>query len=90
MCNVKKGLSYDDSAAKSAWGVIMLTSTVIIGSQTNAMRAQRCLDSAKIHCNIIKSNTEKSRGCIYALRIPAEKLRFAFQALDSCNIKYEY
>ncbi len=68
----------------------MLTSTVIIGSQTNAMRAQKCLALAKIRCDIIKSTNDKSRGCIYALKIPADDVRAALFSLDNCNIKYEY
>ncbi len=68
----------------------MFTSTVIIGSQTNAMRAQKCLIASKINCDIIKTNSEKSRGCIFALRVPFDQLRAVLSALDSCNIKYEY
>lgn len=68
----------------------MLTSSIIIGSQTNAMRAQKCLSSAKIRCEIIKSNSDKSKGCIFALKIQSDQLRAALFALDSCNIRYEY
>ena len=68
----------------------MLTSTVIVGSHNNAVRAQKCLSNAKLRCDIIKTNSDNSRGCIYALRIGTEYLKAALNILDANNIKYEY
>jgi len=40
----------------------------VIGSVTQAMRAQRVLNGAAILCDVIKADSAKgSRGCVYAL-----------------------
>lgn len=68
----------------------MLTSTILIGSQTNTIRAQKCLNSASIRSEIIKSNTDRSKGCVFAIKIPTDQVRKALQALDNCKISYKY
>lgn len=66
----------------------MLTSIITIGSQTNAIRAQKCLLKANIKCEIIKKDRNETRGCIYALRVLANEVNNALNALDTCNINY--
>ena len=67
----------------------MLTSTITIGSQTNAMRAQKHLLSGKIRSEVIKQDKRGTRGCLYGLRIPQESLQAALAILDQNKIGYD-
>ena len=67
----------------------MLTSIITIGSQTNAIRAQKCLIKANIKSEIFKKDKVASRGCIYALRVSSSDFKNALYALDTSGISYE-
>ena len=67
----------------------MLTSIITIGSQTNALRAQKCLIKANIKSEMFKKDKQSSRGCIYALRVSSNDLKSALYVLESSNISYE-
>ncbi len=46
----------------------------VIGSMTQAMKAQRILSSAAIHCKVEKADSSITRrGCAYAIYYPCEQ-----------------
>ena len=53
--------------------------TVAIGSMTQAMKAQKALNAAAIPSTVIKSDSQRARGCIYGL---------AFSCLQSDNVRH--
>lgn len=53
--------------------------TAAIGSMTQAMKAQKALSAAAIPSTVIKSDSQKSHGCIYGL---------AFSCLQSDNVSH--
>lgn len=68
----------------------MQLSIITLGSQTNAIKAQRLLREHRIRSELIKSDSSRTgRGCVYSLRVFARDLPAAVLLLDEHNVPYE-
>lgn len=61
----------------------------VIGSVTQAMRAQSILSAAAIRSEVVKADevTEKSRGCAYAIVFSCEVEEIAKSVLRNAGIR---
>ena len=50
----------------------MITSLITIGSQTNAIKAQKFLKNYGIASETVKTEGKTGRGCIYAVKVRSE------------------
>ena len=68
----------------------MQLSIITLGSQTNAIKAQRLLREHRFRSELIKSDSSRTgRGCVYSLRVFVRDLPAAVLLLDEHNIPYE-
>lgn len=64
--------------------------TVMIGSVTYAIKAQKALAAKGIRASIIKNEHAGSRGCTYGLRLAAKDSVSAEGILKLAGIKYSF
>ncbi len=68
----------------------MQRSIITLGSQTNALKAQKALREHRIRSDLIKEDSSRAgRGCVYSLRVDTRDLSLAALILDGRNIPYE-
>lgn len=63
--------------------------TIIIGSITYAMKAQKALKEMGIHASLIKKNGETRRGCSYGISVSTSHFMATIAKLKELNIEYE-
>jgi len=59
----------------------MYTSQITIGSQTNAIKASKILKSSNISCEVIKTDKDRTKGCIFGVRVITENYNTAISIL---------
>ncbi|MBQ7172191.1 MAG: DUF3343 domain-containing protein [Clostridia bacterium] len=68
----------------------MQRSIITLGSQTNALKAQKLLREHRIRSDLVKHDSSRAgRGCVYSLRVDTRDLPSAVLFLDERNIPYE-
>ena len=65
--------------------------TIVTGSITSAMKAQKALNASAIQSNVVKLNSKTTqRGCAYGLEINCSQLSNARMVLTNANIRSTY
>lgn len=64
------------------------TCTAVIGSMTNAIKAQEALTNASVYATVIKvSSMDTDSGCAYGVTFHCSQTRAVRNALSAANIR---
>ena len=64
--------------------------TVIIGSATNATRAESILARAAIRSRVIKVSSEQRLGCAYGIEFPCSQKKNVEEILSRARISFRF
>ena len=64
--------------------------TVVIGSATNATRAESILARAAIRARVIKVSSEQKNGCAYGIEFPCSQKRNVEEILKNARIPIHF